>query len=36
MFLISKKICGVLIFMIMVAWYVQSLSDLLSMLVVVD
>ena len=29
--LIGKKICGVLIFMVIVAWKVQSLSDLLSM-----
>ena len=31
MVLISKKICGILIFVAMAAWYVQSLSDLLSL-----
>ena len=36
MFLIGKKICGVLIFVEMAVCQVQSLSDLLSMLVIVD
>ena len=36
MFLISKKIRGVLIFVAMATWKVQLLLDLLSMLVIVD
>ena len=35
-FLIGRKIHGLLTFVAMAVWYVQLLSDLLSMLVIVD